>query len=47
MTPLTSHQVGEARAASGVYSGTFDSPSICTNQEEANTVIKITNCPLC
>ena len=47
MTPLSAHQVGEARAASGVYGGNFDKVSVCTTQEEANAVMKTNNCPLC
>ena len=47
MKTLSSHQVGEARAASGVFGGTFDKISTCSTQEEANTVMKITDCPLC
>ena len=47
ITLLTSHQVGEAQAASGVYGGTFDTISTCSNQEDANAVMKTTNCPIC
>ena len=47
MTNLSAHQVGEAQAASGVFGSSIDQVSICTTQEEANAVMKTTNCPLC
>ena len=47
MTALSSHQVGEARAASGVFGGTFDKISTCSNQEEADAVMKTTDCHIC
>ena len=47
MNTLAAHQVGEARAASGVYGGTFDKISTCSTQEEADAMMKTTNCPLC
>ena len=47
VTNLSAHQVGEARAASGMYGGTFDKISSCSTQEEADAVMKTTNCPLC
>ena len=47
MTNISAHQVGEARAASGMHGGTFDTISICSTQNEADVVMKTTNCPLC
>ena len=47
MNIISSHQVGETRAASGVFGGTFDKISTCSSQEEADAVMKTTNCSLC
>ena len=47
MKSFSSHQGGEARAASGVFGGTFDKISTCSTQEEADAVMKTTDCPIC
>ena len=47
MNTFSSHQVSEARAASGVFSSTFDKISTCSSQEAADVVMKTTNCPPC
>ena len=47
MRTLSSHQDGEPRAASGVFGGTFDKISTCSTQEEADAVMKTTDCPIC
>ena len=47
MTSLSSHQVGEAQATSGVFGDTFDKVRTCNNQEDADVVMKTTDCPIC
>ena len=47
MKSLSSSQVGEAQAVSGVFAGTFDKISTCSSQEEADAVMKTTDCSIC
>ena len=47
LNPFSSHKVGGSRVASGVFGGTFDKPSTCTSQEDADAVLRTTNSPVC